>query len=938
MDLSILGAKEDHRQPSRFMAGWCPTIVVNLRILLLPLMFPAVLGQSRGAVDFGREIQPLLEKHCIKCHGEKKQKSGLRLDSPAVIRKGGDSGEPLFVAGKGKESHLYKVVSREDLDEAMPPKEKDALSAAEVKLIGRWIDEGAKLPGGNEATTTTTDHWSFQPIAEHHKHGTIDAFLKEALAVKKLTANARADRHTLMRRLYLTMLGLPPTPEEMDAFLSDKSPKAWEGLVDRVLASPHYGERMARHWLDLVRFAESNGFETNRERPSAWRFRDYIIQSFNSDKPFDRLIKEHLAGDALGADLGTGFLVAGPYDIVKSPDPNLTLMQRQDELADMINTTGTAFLGMTIGCARCHNHKFDPISQRDYYSMQAVFAGVRFGERGIKNPLSEKQKNQLTGLRSSLAEVERELANLRALAAKPQQGAKLLRPPVNAKFNRENFPPQETKFVRFTIRKTNSVEPCLDELSVFTPAGDNVALDTKGTVPSASGSYPGNPIHQLKHINDGKYGNSRSWISNTSGKGWIQLELAKPTTVERIEWARDREGRFQDRLAIDYLIELSMDGKTWTAVAGSHDRQPYGGKTDPAAFLARLAPPAASQGRDLMSREQTLRAKISELENGVKAWVANFAAPGATHRLYRGDPMAKREEVPPDALEVIGSLGLNTKTPEQDRRLALAGWIANKDNPLTARVIVNRLWQYVFGTGIVDTPSDFGTNGTRPTHPELLDWLAADFIAHGWSIKHTLKLLLTSEAFQRSGESHSLSASIDADSRYLWRFPPRRLEAEVIRDSILSVAGTLDLKMGGPGFHLFDVDRENVVHYHAKEETGPAEWRRMIYLYKIRQERDAVFGVFDCPDGNQVIPKRTRSTTPLQALSLFNSRFTMQQAEKLAARVKEKKDPVARVYQLLCQRSPDPAELADANEFAGQHGLVALCRAMLNTNEFLFIF
>lgn len=905
---------------------------------LLVLSFLSVPGQTNGAVDFAEEIQPLFEKHCTRCHGEEKQKSGLRLDSPTAIRQGGDSGEPLFVAGHHKESHLYKVVSREDPDEAMPPKEKDVLSAEEIALIGRWIDEGAKLPGKAGAARLTSDHWSFQPISKEHKHGTVDAFLNEGLAKKQLVANPRADRRTLMRRLSLTMLGLPPTPEEMETFLSDDSPQAWNALVDRVLASPHYGERMARHWLDLVRFAESNGFETNRERPTAWRFRDYIIDSFNADKPFDRLIKEHLAGDALGADLGTGFLVAGPYDIVKSPDPNLTLMQRQDELADMINTTGTAFLGMTIGCARCHNHKFDPISQKDYYSMQAVFAGVRFGERAIQRPPDEAQEKELATLRSSLAEAERELSTLRTLAAKSEQGPARLRPPVKATFNRETFPPQETKFVRFTIRKTNASEPCLDELSVFTPTGENVALQSHGTVATSSGNLIGYPIHQLAHLNDGKTGNNWSWISNTSGRGWVQLELAKPATVERIEWGRDRDGRFTDRVATDYLIELSHDGKSWTAVASSEDRQSYGGEEDPSAFVAKLPAPDAALARELLSRQESLRKQINERENGVKAWVANFSAPGATHRLYRGDPMAKREEVPPDALEVIGSLGLDPTTPEQERRLALAEWIARKDNPLTPRVIVNRLWQYVFGTGIVDTPSDFGTNGTRPTHPELLDWLAADFIAHRWSIKHTLRLLLTSEAFQRSSASHSLSSRTDVGSRFLWRFPPRRLEAEGIRDSILSVAGTLDLTMGGPGFHLFDVDRENVVHYHAKEETGPAEWRRMIYLYKIRQERDAVFGVFDCPDGNQVIPKRTRSTTPLQALSLFNSRFTIQQAEKLAARADGEKDPVARVFQLLYQRTPNEAELADATAFVRDHGLIAFCRAMLNTNEFLFIF
>jgi len=888
-------------------------------------------------VDFETQIQPVFEAHCTKCHGAEKKKGGLRLDAPAGIRRGGDSGEPVFVAGDREGSHLYKLVSRQDAEEAMPPREKDALSPGKVGLIGRWIDQGAEMPGGNKAAALTSDHWSFQPLAREHRHETVDAFLNEALADKDLIANRRAERRALMRRLYLVMLGLPPTPEEVAEFLADDSRQAWDALVDRVLASPHYGERMARHWLDLVRFAESNGFETNRERPSAWRFRDYVIASFNADKPYDQFIKEHLAGDALGADLGTGFLVAGPYDIVKSPDPNLTLMQRQDELADMINTTGTAFLGMTVGCARCHNHKFDPITQRDYYSMQAVFAGVRFGERAIRKPSGEAEKEQVAALQSSLAKVKGELAELRA-AADSRPGSKPRRPPVNARFNRDLFKARTAKFVRFTIRKTNSAEPCLDELAVFTPGGENLAMQTNGTVATSSGNLTGYPIHQLSHLNDGKTGNNWSWISNEAGRGWVQLELTEAATVERIEWSRDRAGHFNDRLAVDYLIELSVDGKSWATVAGSQDREPFEGASNPSAFLAKLPEKEATRGRHLLAREDTLRARIVELENGVKAWVGTFSMPGPTHRLYRGDPMAKREEVPPGALEVMGSLGLESGTPEQERRLALAGWIAREDNPLTARVIVNRLWQYVFGTGLVDTPSDFGTNGTSPTHPEILDWLAGDFMAHGWSIKHTLRRLLTSKAFQRSGESNSIAKRTDASSRLLWRFPPRRLEAEVIRDSMLAVAGTLDLTMGGPGFHLFDVDRENVVHYHAKEETGPAEWRRMIYLFKIRQERDAVFGVFDCPDGNQVVPKRTRSTTPLQALSLFNSRFTMQQAEKLAERLEGQEDPVASVYQLLYQRAVTEAELADANGFVRDHGVLAFCRAMLNTNEFLFIF
>ena len=783
-----------------------------------------------------------------------------------------------------------------------------------------------------------SNHWSFQPVAAEHRYGGVDAFLNEAMADKNLRPLGRAERRTLIRRVYLVMLGLPPSPEEVAQFLNDDSPQAWDKLVDRILASPHYGERMARHWLDLTRFAESNGFETNRERPSAWHFRDYVIESFNDDKPYDQFVKEHLAGDAIGADIGTGFLVAGPYDIVKSPDPNLTLMQRQDELADMINTTGTAFLGMTIGCARCHDHKFDPITQRDYYSMQAIFAGVKFGEREMKKEVTPNDTKKVAALRESLTVAERELEKLRSMAATNEKGLSVLRPAVNARLNTEAFEATSAKFVRFTINKTNGAEPCLDELAVFNTRGENVALAKAGAIATSSGNLPGYPIHQLAHLNDGKTGNQWSWISNQVGRGWVQIEFAKASSVERIEWSRDQTGRINDRLAIDYKIELSIDGKSWSLVASSNDREPFGGKADPNAFLAKLPAPEAKRASDLIAEIDLNRSRIAAMQNGVKAWVANFSKPGVTHRLHRGEPMAKREEVPPDALEVIGSLDLAMDAPEQTRRLALAEWIASEKNPLTARVAVNRLWQFVFGTGIVDTPSDLGTNGTLPTHPELLDWLADDFVKHGWSMKHTLRLLLNSNAFQRSSQPNSAAARIDASSRFFWRFPPRRLEAEAIRDGMLSVAGTLDRRMGGQGFHLFDVDRENVVHYHAKDETGPAEWRRMIYLFKIRQEQDAVFGSFDCPDGNQVIPTRSRSTTPLHALNPFNSRSTMHQAQKLAERLGAHADRVPQTYELLYNRPATSDERRDAEKFIGDHNFLAFCRAMLNTSEFLFIF
>ncbi|MDG2124545.1 MAG: DUF1549 domain-containing protein, partial [Verrucomicrobiales bacterium] len=410
----------------------------NIRLVwrLAAGLLLATAGDGIGAVDFEAQVRPVFAEHCYGCHGEEKRKGDLRLDTVEGIRRGGNSGEPLFVAGDAERSHLFKLVSGVDPEERMPPEGKGLLGGDELGLIGQWIDEGAVLPGGDLEVELTTDHWSFQPVVRGQVPaggggwgvGAVDAFVGRALSERGLTASVRAGRRMLVRRLYLVMHGLPPTREEAEEFVADVEPGAWGRLVDRVLASPRFGERWARHWLDVVRFAETNGFETNRERLTAYRFRDYIIESFNADKPYDQLVREHLAGDATGADVGTGFLVAGAYDIVKSPDVNLTLMQRQDELADMVNTTGTAFLGLTLGCARCHNHKFDPILQKDFYAMQAVFAGVRHGERAIAEDGSAVDGSAVDGKR----------------------------PAVSARGNTEEFPVTGAKYVRLTISRTNS--------------------------------------------------------------------------------------------------------------------------------------------------------------------------------------------------------------------------------------------------------------------------------------------------------------------------------------------------------------------------------------------------------------------------------------------------------------------------------------------------
>lgn len=915
---------------------------------------PSLPPPAKITVDFTRDIRPLLEANCYSCHGTEKQKSGYRLDVRSLAFAGGDTYTTPIVPGDSASSPLIHLVAGLEPESVMPL-EGEPLTPEQIGLFRAWIDQGAVWPeDGRAAKDPLKTHWAFQPVrrppvpvatetpaeAVHP----IDAFITTRLAANQLTPSPEADRVTLIRRLYFVMLGLPPTPEEVAAFVAAPEPDAFARLVDRVLDDPRYGERWARHWLDVIRFAESNGFETNRERTSAWRFRDYVIDAFNRDLPYDRFIREQIAGDALGVDVATGFLVAGPVDIVGSPDPVLTAQQRADEIDDMIGTTSTAFLGLTLSCARCHSHKFDPISHREYHAMAALLSGVRHGERAL--PLPAEQQDKLAALDESIQELERKLTRF---IAQPEKttfvDGRSLRPPVNARQNEEVIPPVEAKFIRFTILAASSGEPGIDELEVW--AGDrNVALASHGTKATASSTLPGHEIHKLKHLNDGHYGNRRSWISNEPGRGWVQLELPQAERIERIVWGRDREGNFGDRVAKQYRIEAGLTTNAWRLVASSEDREPFPGPQPKSAgpeYRFEDSPAdEAEQGRRWLAELEAAREQRKELAKPPMIYAGMFREPKPTHRFHRGDAMQPRELVAPGTLAVFNPLTLATNTPEQSRRVELANWIASPENPLTARVMVNRIWQHHFGVGLVDTPNDFGLNGSRPTHPELLNWLAGEFVAEGWSIKHLQKLILTSATWRQSSAPRAGALEVDAGNRLLWRFAPRRLEAEGIRDSILAVSGQLDATSGGPGFFLHRVERENVYHYHPKEEFGPAESRRMVYAFKVRMEQDGIFGAFDCPDGSLVTPRRSISTTPLQALNLFNSRFVIDQAEHFAARLRnEAGDAVAaqvrRAWQLAFNRDPDPREAREARAFVRTEGLPALCRALLNVNEFLFI-
>lgn len=736
--------------------------------------------------------------------------------------------------------------------------------------------------------------WSFKPLAtveppssaglpQAWGENPIDRFVFARLAANGLDPNGPADRLTYIRRVTFDLIGLPPTPEEVDAFVGDKEPGAYERLVDRLLASPHYGEQWGRHWLDVVRFGESNGFERNVLINTLWPFRDYVIRSFNEDKPFDQFIVEHLAGDVVGGDdagraIGTAFLVCGPYDNVGNQDAAAAAQIRADTIDEMIRATSEAMLGLTIGCARCHDHKFDPVSTRDYYGLYATFAGTFHGERPMP-------------------------------VLKPKPAPQGKRPAVNARQNTEKFAPVEARYVRFTVTKTNKYEPCLDELEVYeTGTSKNVA---RGAAATSSGDYQGNPKHQLVHINDGKYGNPRSWISNTRGTGWVELALPEPVTIDRIVWGRDRQGRYDDRLAIEYRIEVAAERGQWRTVASSADRTPF--STQPAN----------------------------------KWWAGQFRpAPGPFHVFRRGSPQQKGEAVTPASMPALSQAAkgytLDGKTPEAQRRLALAKWIVADDNPLTPRVLVNRLWHYHFGVGIVDTPSDFGKMGGRPTHPALLDWLAARVRADGWRLKPLHRLIVLSQTYRQSSAYRAEAAKKDGAARLLWRYPPRRLTGEQVRDAMLVAAGKLDTRMGGPGFRLYEYQQDNVATYVPLATHPPSTYRRAVYHQNARAQHVDVLTDFDCPDPAMADPRRTSTTTPMQALTLMNHAFAADMAEALADRLRREVNfgppsQVGRAFMVAFARPPTAEETAAAVRLVEEHGLRALCRALFNANEFVYV-
>jgi mono/diheme cytochrome c family protein len=824
-----------------------------------------LVSQSRSAAanqaDFFKEkVAPIFEKNCVMCHGASVQRSGLDLRGEAAILKGGGRG-PAIVAGNAEKSLLYRVIAHKE--EPAMPLGMDKLSEADIAVVAQWINglapTAAAAPEtipvrqpGYDITAKDRQFWSFvkpvrpaPPAVKNRRwaRNEIDAFVLAKLEQDGLTPNRPATPRELLRRVYFDLTGLPPSPEETREFLRNPSDAAYEKVIDRLLASPHYGERWGRHWLDLARYADSGGYEFDYDRPHAWRYRDYVIKSFNEDLPYNRFILEQLAADQLdGVDVAanpqalipTGFVRSGPT--VDNADNEET---RTDELDDMVTTTSSVFLGLTVGCARCHDHKYDPIPQRDYYRMQAIFFPFQKTER----VLVSKEEEAVYKTRN------KEIDEL----VKPyRQKIAAIEKPVREKLLAEK--------VEFHVRLAEN-----------------------------SSGFEGKTKEQYREETAKRFGKD------------VNIQ---PEEIEALLSSEDLKARK------DLQTEVEKINKT----------------------RPKLLPAAMG---------------VTDKDDPEKAYL-----------LKRGDWRNKGEEVQPGPPQVLA--GLANFDPK-NRRRQLAEWIASADNPLTARVAVNRIWQYHFGKGIVKTPSDFGATGDHPSHPELLDWLATEFVKRGWSWKSTHRLILLSNTYRQSSQFNEQSAAKDPENRLLWRMNPRRLEAEPLRDSILAVSGKLNPEMYGPGIYpRIDPDVINTgsrPRWPLDAQDNHATWRRSVYIFVKRSVLLPLIEVFDCPATVVSGPVRAVSTVSPQALALMNNEFILQQSGFFAERVvkaagRDKRAQVDQAFQIALDRPPTAKEAewalsflkAQAEGYAQRKdekpetsALRDFCHALFNLNEFVYV-
>lgn len=954
------------------------------------------------AVDFAADVQPIFAKHCLKCHGPKKQKNSFRLDWRAAAMKGGSNGAAIL-PGNSKDSPLIKnVTAAAEDDQRMPPK-GDGLSSKEVAVLRQWIDAGAPWPDGLAGKDPRLKHWAFQPIfVKGSEPQSIDAFIAKKLTSAKLTMFPEASRRSLIRRLSFTLHGLPPSPASVDAFIKDPAPRAYDKLVERMLNSPHYGERFARHWLDLAHYADTHGFERDRRRDNAWRYRDYVIQAFNEDKAYDRFLQEQIAGDVLWpkneqAVVATGFLAAGPWDFVGQSEAKSGIIKRASrslDLDDMATQVMTATMATTVNCARCHDHKLDPISQEEYYQLRAVFAGVKRADR----PISE---SVMKGYAAAQVTVAKQISQFRPglnladiVGGGKGKGGGKFKQGIDPRSGKVEARPMGYLSKVEANRFAASSNPFVD--GVVIPRSDKGKAQipissTEITVTGIPGANakawdiirngPVNSTHSstLGGIDFSKNGNSMLGLHANAAITFDLKAFREALKEERLQFSaqlgyfgvRDN-GSFADawvfvdgKKAVEFrklmradglkMIDLVLPEKarflTLMATAGGNgigmDQIAFG---NPIVYPDGSLLSAAARQRlaELEAEKKALAAKIAKLDTGRVYSVVAEARMPAVRVLRRGDAETPvGDPLAPGALSALAMLDPALEdqgSVEGKRRAALARWITNPANPLTPRVIVNRLWHWHFGQGLVDTPSDFGHGGSKPSHPELLDWLARELLRQGWSLKAMHRLILTSAAFKQDSRylDNAEGEKIDSGNRLLWRQNPRRIEAEALRDSVLFVSGKLNHQRGGPGFEDFKYQGTYAPIYTYITADKPALWRRSIYRYIVRTTPDRFMTTLDCPDPANMTPKRLTTTTPLQSLALYNNDFMLRQAQCFATRLEaeagsDNDAQVRRAFTLALSRDPSTEERALATKFIRDEGLFAFCRSVLNLNEFVYV-
>ncbi|MHB8973981.1 MAG: DUF1553 domain-containing protein [Pirellulaceae bacterium] len=1006
-------------------------LFVFLSFAITMLMQSSAVGDETIGESFDRDVAPLLARRCLDCHNATTKKGGLDLSRAAGALAGGESGLAIL-PGKPDDSLLWERIAANE----MPP--KNALPADEKALLRQWIADGGRW--GTDPIDPfrfTTDNragydcWSLQPVARPGvpevrnaawPRNEIDRFVQAELEAAGLEPARQADPHTLIRRLYFDLIGLPPTPEEVEIWTnrlnSDSSNGAvYRELVDQLLDSPHYGERWARHWLDVIRFGESQGFERNRIRENAWRYRDWVIQAFNRDLPYDEFVRQQIAGDVLypgdlDALLATGYLVCGTWDQVGHNEGSAEMRKavRQDDLEDMVGALGQSFLGLTINCARCHDHKFDPISQREYYQAAALLGGVTQEEKerqGLSaKPITEEHREwakSRDARRGELAALEQSLREQfgKAGGGNPIDGLQVLYLPGEAEgkilADRSGVgspldlvaggkPPfasaaPATKLITaakavheltieawLTPAKTDQSGPArIVTLSLdsgqrnFTLGQDGSRFDLRfrttktdqngmPSLASPDGQAAARKTHvvytfdraaDLRCFVDGKPVASRRFGGDLSN--WndsFRLALGD-------ELSGDRRWEGQMHFVAIYDKALSPEQIARNFETESRDMR-AGESLD--ALLAKASADQRSQFAKLRSDLQRLdQTEPAQPFDGV-AHVIIPKQPSVYHVLARGDYRNPREAVSPGGFQSLSrgglsvDFGLKADSPEAERRAALAKSLSDPRNSLTPRVLVNRLWHYHFGRGIVDTPSDFGFAGGRPSHPELLDWLAAQFVAGGWKIKDMQRLIVSSATYrQASNVRNARGQEIDADNRLLWRANSLRLDGEATRDAMLAASGALNRKLGGPSYR--DVTVKLSTNHEFTDPTGEFNAdvnRRTIYRLWARCGNNPLLESLDCPDPSVMSPQRSQTITPVQSLSLLNSHFVEQCSARLAERARreagtEIEPQIDRAYRVALGRSPDPRELQLARGFVQKRGVEQLCHVLFNTNEFLFV-